>query len=136
MKIYIRSLSELSQRLSYASQVVSQLMAGGTVVVTIDNEKRHEEQSRKFHAMCRDIAGQCEWAGKKRTADQWKLLLVSGHAVATKQPADCVPGLEGEFLNLRESTAKMGVRRMASLIEYAYAFGVENGVKWRAYEQE
>lgn len=136
MKIYIRTPAELSQRLSYASQVARQLLDGGTVVVTIDCEKRHEEQSRKFHAMCGDISRQCEWAGKKRTPEQWKLLLVSGHAVATKEPADCVPGLEGEFLNLRESTAKMGIRRMASMIEYTCAFGAENGVKWSASDEK
>lgn len=136
MKLYVRTLSDIAPRLAYAQTVIGQMLPDGHVVVTIGNESRNEQQSRKFHAMCGDVARQCQWAGKKRTADQWKLLLVSGHAVATKQPADCVPGLEGEFLNLRESTAKMGVRRMASLIEYAYAFGAENGVQWRAYEQE
>ena len=130
MKLYIRNLSELQQRLSYAAQVAGQLLPSGTVVVTIDNEKRHEEQSRKFHAMVADIARQCTWAGKRWNTDQWKLLLVSGHAIATKQPAECIPGLEGEFLNLRESTAKMGVKRMASLIEYTMAFGADNDVKW------
>jgi hypothetical protein len=58
---------------------------------------------------------------------EWKLLLISGHSVATKQGAEMVPGLEGEFLNLRESTAAMSKTRIGSLIEYAEAFmaGVE-----------
>jgi hypothetical protein len=33
-----------------------------------------------------------------------------------------VPGLEGEFVNLRESTAQMGIKRMISLIEYSQAY--------------
>ncbi|MGF7452571.1 recombination protein NinB, partial [Pasteurella bettyae] len=37
-------------------------------------------------------------------------------------------GLEGEVINLRESTAQMGVKRLASLIEYLTVWGVENGV--------
>ena len=60
--------------------------------------------------------------GKPRSAAQWKVLLVSGHAVATKNEAEIVPGLEGEFVNLRESTALMSVKRSSSLIEYATAY--------------
>ena len=41
-----------------------------------------------------------------------------------------VIGIEGEVINLRESTAQMSVKRLASLIEYVQAFGVENGVKF------
>lgn len=78
-----------------------------------------------------------EWAGKRRTAEQWKVLLVSGHAVATKHGAEMVPGIEGEFCNLRESTARMSKSRLSSLIEYAEAFvhegpaacGRSNGTK-------
>ena len=33
-----------------------------------------------------------------------------------------VPGLEGEFVNLRESTALMSKARGSSLIEYSRAF--------------
>ncbi|MDP0076347.1 recombination protein NinB [Glaesserella parasuis] len=34
----------------------------------------------------------------------------------------------GELVNIRESTAQMSVKRMASLIEYVTAWGVSNGV--------
>ena len=44
--------------------------------------------------------------------------------------ADVVPGLEGEFVNIRESSAQMSISRMASLIEYVTAYGVANGVKF------
>jgi hypothetical protein len=135
MKLYIRTLSDIPVRLSYAATVIGQLLAGGVVVVTIALQSRNEEQSRKFHAMCGDIERQCQWAGKKRTAEQWKLLLVSGHAIAQGRPAECVPGIEGEFLNLRESTAKMSVKRMASLIEYTLAYGDGEGVKWSVSDE-
>lgn len=90
-------------------------------VVTVAEPTRNGEQNAKFHAICGDLAGR-EWAGKPRSAQQWKVLLVSGHAVATNDAADIVPGLEGEFINLRESTALMSVRRSSSLIEYAQAY--------------
>ncbi len=99
-------------------------------VVDIHEKKRNEEQSERFHAMCGDVAKQKEWMGKRRSKDQWKLLFVSAHAVATKEGAESVPGLEGEFLNIRESTAQMSIKRMSSLIEYISAWGAENGIKW------
>ena len=94
-------------------------------VITIEPPKRSGEQNAKFHALCSDMAG-TEWAGKKRSAAEWKVLLVSGHAVATKLGADVVPGLEGEFINLRESTALMSKARGSSLIEYAQAFAAQH----------
>jgi hypothetical protein len=136
MKLYIRSAQDIAVRLRYAVTIITQMMADGHVVLTISNETRAEIQSRKFHAMCGDVARQCEWAGKKRTAEQWKLLFVSGHAIATKEGAEILPGIENEFLNIRESTAKMGVKRMASLIEYVSAWGAGQDVKWSAPDDQ
>ena len=90
-------------------------------MVQIKPPTRNLEQNAKFHAICHDLAG-TEWAGKPRDAAAWKVLLVSGHAVATKQGAEMIPGLEGEFVNIRESTALMSKARSSSLIEYAQAF--------------
>lgn len=90
-------------------------------VVTVKPATRTLDQNAKFHALCSDLAGK-EWAGKPRDAAAWKVLIVSGHAMATKQGAEMVPGLEGEFVNLRESTATMSKERGSSLIEYAQAF--------------
>lgn len=93
-------------------------------VVTVAEPTRSLDQNAKFHAICSDLAG-TPWAGKPRTAAEWKVLLVSGHAVATKEGAEVVPGLEGEFINIRESTAAMSKKRGASLIEYAQAFAAQ-----------
>ncbi len=97
--------------------------------VVVKEPTRNGEQNAKFHAMCSDIAKSgLEWAGKKRTAAQWKVLLVSGHAKATNEEFDILPGLEGEFVNLRESTALMSVKRSSSLIEYTAAFMAANQI--------
>ncbi len=97
--------------------------------VTVEPPKRTDGQNERFHAICGDIAKSgLQWAGKKRTAAEWKVLLVSGHATATKEGSEMVPGLEGEFVNIRESTALMSIRRGSSLIEYATAFALANGV--------
>jgi hypothetical protein len=113
-----------------AMACVAEAPEGHSVVVA--PATRTGEQNAKFHAICSDLARSgLEWAGKPRTAEQWKVLLVSGHAVATKQGADMVPGLEGEFVNLRESTALMSKARGSSLIEYAIAFCALRGVELR-----
>jgi hypothetical protein len=100
------------------------------LVITIAEEKRNLDQNAKFHALCEDLAKSgYQWAGKERTPEQWKVLLVSGHAMATKQGAEMVPGIEGEFVNLRESTARMSKARSSSLIEYTLAFCATNNIK-------
>lgn len=87
------------------------------------------DQNAKFHAICEDIArSKLPWAGKPRTAEQWKVLLVSGHAIATKEGAEIIPGLENEFVNVRESTALMSKKRGSSLIDYSLAFCATHGV--------
>ena len=98
--------------------------------VTVSEPTRSLDQNAKFHAICADISrSPVVWAGKRRTASEWKVLLVSGHSVATKQGAEIVPGIEGEFVNIRESTATMNKARGASLIEYALAFAANHGVE-------
>jgi hypothetical protein len=106
-------------------------------VVTIKPPNRTSDQNAKFHALCADLErARVPWAGKPRDAAAWKVLLVSGHAVATKEGAEIVPGLEGEFVNIRESTALMSKARGSSLIEYATAFCVERGVKFSEQMEE
>jgi hypothetical protein len=97
--------------------------------ISIGPKNRSADQNAKFHAICTDIANsQMTWAGKRRSAEEWKVLLVSGHTVATAGDVEIVPGLENEFVNIRESTARMSVGRAASLITYAIAFCDTNGI--------
>jgi hypothetical protein len=96
-------------------------------VCEIKAPTRNLEQNAKFHALCSDLAKSgIQWAGKERTAAQWKVLMVSGHAIATGEGAELIKGIEGEFVNIRESTALMSKKRGASLIEYVEAFLAQN----------
>lgn len=97
-------------------------------VVTIKPPTRNLEQNAKLHALLTDISKQVPYGGKMRPMETWKAIMVSAHAIATSEPTEIVAGLEGEFLNLRESTAKMSVARMSSLIEYATAWCASNNV--------
>ena len=100
------------------------------MVITIAPKTRSSEQNALLHKLLSEIAKRCEFGGKKRTAEQWKLIMVSGHSIATGRSAEVVPGIEGEFLNLRESTASMSVSRLSSLVEYVQAWSAENGVEF------
>ncbi|MCT8534481.1 recombination protein NinB [Glaesserella parasuis] len=98
------------------------------LVVDVKPITRNLEQNAKFHAMCGDIARQVQFNGEWLPLETWKVLLISAHAEATKEGSRLVIGLEGELVNIRESTAQMSVKRMASLIEYVQAYCDLNGV--------
>lgn len=98
------------------------------LVIDVKPITRNLEQNAKFHAMCGDIAKQVQFNGEWLPLETWKVLLISAHAEATKEGSRLVIGLEGELVNIRESTADMGVKRMASLIEYVQAYCDLNGV--------
>lgn len=104
--------------------------AGEGWIVTVSKPTRSTLQNRMLHAIFSDIARSgFEWDGEKRDASEWKALFVSGHTIATGLPAKFSRGLEGELLNTRESTSKMGVARAASLITYVLAFADTNGIQ-------
>lgn len=88
------------------------------------------DQNAKLHALLSDLAASpMKWAGKRRTMDEWKAITISGHSVATDHPGEVIPGIEGEFVAIRESSASMSVARAASLIDYIEAFCVSHGVE-------
>lgn len=99
------------------------------LVVKIQPITRTLEQNAKLHAMLTDISKQCEFNGQPRDVDTWKSIMVSAHKIATGGKAEMAIGLEGEVINLRESTAQMSVGRLASLIEYVQAFCDLNDVR-------
>lgn len=94
-----------------------------------------ETQRQRFNALCADIArAGITFAGKRRSAAEWRVLLISGHNVATGGEAELVSGLEGELIDLRESTTSMSMQRGASLITYTTATAVNFGVALREPE--
>lgn len=91
---------------------------------------RSLDQNAKLHAMFGELEKKATYLGRRLTLNQWKTLMISGHAVAVGIGADLIPGIEGEFVNVRESSAQMSVARMTSLIEYVHAWAALNKVKF------
>lgn len=104
-------------------------IAPSEYVVTIQPPSRSLDQNARFHALCSEVSRQARFMGRTLTPAQWKVLFISGHAIATGLGSDMVPGIEGEYVNIRESSARMSVKRMASLIEYVQAWCVDNDIR-------
>lgn len=105
--------------------------APGDWVAVFKPKTRSLEQNAKLHAMLTDISDQAIYMGKKRSVEFWKGLFVSGYQIATGKSPEIVPGLEGEFINIRLSTASMGIRMVAELIEYISAWAAMNEVRFK-----
>jgi hypothetical protein len=103
---------------------------------TLKPATRKLDQNSMLHALFGHVAKQAKWMGRTLNAVQWKVLFISGHAAATGLGSDMVPGLEGEFANIRESSAEMSIARMSSLIEYVLAWCANNGIRLPAIGYE
>ena len=101
------------------------LLAGNKLVLTIEQEKRSQEQNALMWSVLTDLSKQVLWHGEKLTKDEYKDLLTAG---LKKQRA--ILGIDGGFVVLGSSTSKMTKQEMTDLITLAHAFGDEREVKW------
>ena len=92
-------------------------------VVDIKPPTRTLEANAKMWAMLHEVATQVVWHGRKLSADEWKIVF---SAALKKQ--EVLPGIDGGFVAMGQSTSAMSKREMADLIELITAFGVEHGV--------
>lgn len=132
MAAVVLRVDNARERMAAAWRMACELLELGKPVRVEVGEARNVrslDQNAMFHAICGDIAKSGHlFIGKPRKPEVWKVLLISGHAAATAEGSEVVPGLEGEFVNIRESSALMSVRRAASLITYTLAYCDTNGI--------
>lgn len=95
------------------------------LVVTIQERTRSLDQNAKLWACLNDISEQVNWHGRKLASEEWKHVFT---AALKKQ--DVVPGIDGGFVVLGQSTSRMRVSEMRDLIELISAFGAEHGVSF------
>jgi hypothetical protein len=95
-------------------------------VVEVKTKTRSLEQNALLHSLLGECAKTMKYHGKTLSIEQWKVLFVSAHNIVEGRPAQVIAGIEGEFVNIRESTAKMTVKRLNSLIEYIQAWIADN----------
>ena len=94
-------------------------------VVTINEPTRNLEQNAALWAALSDISRQVEWYGQRLTPEEWKDVFT-----ASLKRQKVVPGLDGGFVVCGLSTSKMGKSEFSQLLDLAYAFGAEKGVKF------
>lgn len=119
-RIY-RLVHDTARRLAAAQ---CQLAPDG-YICEIKPATRTLEQNARLWAMLTDIANQVDWYGRKLTNEEWKHVFS-----ASLKRQDVVPGLDGGFVALGQSTSKMSKKELGELMELISAFGVQHGVKF------
>lgn len=117
---YVLSHAEARKR---ASEAV--LVAPAGHIVTISEPKRSLIANARMWAMLNEIASQVVWHGQKLSAEDFKVM-----ATAAIRKQRVVPGIDGGFVVLGDSTSKMSISQMSELITFLEAFGAEHGVKF------
>lgn len=107
------------------------LLAGHEFSVSVKPKTRSLEQNSRLWAMLTDVSRQVVWHGRKLSPEEWKHVFTAG-----LKRQDVVPGLDGGFVVLGQSTSQMSVREMGDLMELISAFGSQRGVRFTAPEYE
>lgn len=92
-------------------------------VMTIKSPNRSLEQNALMWPLLQRLSSKVDWHGNKLTDEEWKDVLT-----ASLKQQKAVPGLDGGFVVLGQSTSKMSKKEFTELIELIYAFGAQQGV--------
>ena len=111
----------------YQNEVKPLTMAGHRLRLSVKRETRSTAQNARMWAMLEDVARQVEWHGRKLSKEDWKHVFS-----ASLKLQDAVPGIDGGFVVLGQSTSKMTVGEMGDLMTLMEAFGAEQGVRFSA----
>ena len=114
-----------------AIQILHKVDLTQGITWTMREEVRSDAQNRRMWAMLRDVSKQVVWHGKKLSDEDWKHVF---SASLKRQKA--VPGLDGGFVVLGQSTSKMTKAEMSELQTLMEAFGAEKGVRFSAVGYE
>jgi len=109
--------------------VKNHTFSGVKIVVEAKRETRSLEQNARLWALLTDVSKQVDWYGHKLTPEEWKDVFT-----AALKKEKVVPGINGGFVVLGQSTSKMSIAEMVELQTLIEAFGADKDVKWSAYE--
>ena len=89
--------------------------------VTISEPRRNLDQNAAFWAAMTELSNRIPFAGEKRSAEDWRTLILSGWFKATGRTVAIMPGLEGEPVALGRSSARLSKAEMSEVLDYAHA---------------
>lgn len=104
------------------------IVAGHRLVLEVKPEKRSNAQNRLLWARLGEIAKQVDWYGQHLTAEEWKHVFT-----AALKKERVVPGINGGFVVLGQSTSRMTRSEMTDLQTIIEAFASEKGVIFREW---
>lgn len=103
-------------------------------VVRLTEPTRSLEQNAAMWAKLTDISAQVPWVVDyvddtpvqgMLTPEEWKHVFSAAYKRLRR-----VPGIDGGFVVLGQSTSRMTKAEMSDLLELMTSFGAERGVKW------
>lgn len=103
--------------------------AGHRLTLTLAPATRTSPQNRRLWALLRDVSQQVVWHGQKLSDEEWKHIFT-----ASLKRQKVVPGIDGEFVVLGQSTSRMSKAEMAELQDLIEAFGAQHEVRFSAPE--
>jgi hypothetical protein len=117
--------------------------------VSVSEAKKRRIQEERYHAMCGDIAEQCDYHGRKLPLDSWKRLLVEAMVFILREEAkgqgkpdpfpaggQVLPSLDGmRIVQVEVLTRNFTVSQASAFIEYLFSFGAERDVRWTEPER-
>lgn len=94
-------------------------------VVAVSAAKRSDDQNAKMWAMLSDIS-RTKPEGRAHIPEVWKCIFMAalGHEVKFEM------GLDNQPFPIGFRTSKLTKAQMSDLIEFIYAYGAKNNVKW------
>ena len=95
---------------------------------------RDAAHNSRFHAMCRDLAKQVEWAGGKLDEEEWKRLWLAA-LFGQKVVPNPATGIGFVVMDNKKSRTCTNAQ-MENLIGEMEAFGAERGVDWSEDDSE
>lgn len=122
------------------------LMAGHRLVAKLEPETRRDSQNRHFHSQIAQVSEQL--GGDLSDKEDAKRILISAFRIDTRDDPDLSGewekfgdmrmgrGLRGEVVLMGMQSREFTVKLSSAFIQWLYAFGVEHGVKFKAWGDE
>lgn len=127
--------SGLRKALYQAHEVCVKALLAGPISVGVGRPQRSLDQNAKLWAILADVSAQVDWYGQRLSETDWKNVFS-----ASLFQQRTVPGIDGGFVVLGQSTSRMNKAEFSQLIELIHAFGADHNVTWSekaqgAYDQ-
>ena len=118
-------------------ECIEHLPSDRRYVVTVDEPKRSLVRNAQLHAVITDISEQVQWDGEWLDSESWKRLLTAAWMRATNRKVKIIRAIDGHGIDvLYQRTSKLNESECRELVQYIFAWGVEQGVVFKEPTEE